>query len=80
VAIFGVSAGSDSLKGVPAARAERRLIHIGDPKSVSNALRRWFGAHLQLAFVDGGLAGFRDGGFRHAVHASDYLPDDSNGG
>jgi hypothetical protein len=33
------------------------LIHIGYPKSGSNALRRWFARHPQLAFREGGIAG-----------------------
>lgn len=41
-------------------RAPGHLIHIGYPKSASNALRRWFADHPQLDFVDGGLAGLRD--------------------
>ena len=36
------------------------LIHIGYPKTGSNFLRHWFAAHPQLAFADGGFAGFRD--------------------
>lgn len=34
------------------------LIHIGYPKTGSNFLRRWFRAHPQLAYADGGIAGF----------------------
>jgi hypothetical protein len=34
------------------------LIHIGYPKTGSNYLRRWFAAHPQLAYADGGIAGF----------------------
>jgi hypothetical protein len=36
----------------------RHLIHIGYPKTGSNFLRGWFAAHPQLAFADGGIAGF----------------------
>src|SRR5690348_9051548 len=36
------------------------LIHIGYPKTGSNFLRAWFAAHPQLAYADGGLAGYRD--------------------
>jgi hypothetical protein len=36
------------------------LIHIGYPKTGSTFLQRWFAAHPQLAFADGGIAGFRD--------------------
>jgi hypothetical protein len=35
------------------------LIHIGYPKTGSNALRDWFAAHPQIAFGDGAIAGFR---------------------
>jgi hypothetical protein len=35
------------------------LIHIGYPKTGSNALRAWFAAHPQIAFEDGAIAGFR---------------------
>jgi len=35
------------------------LIHIGYPKAGSNFLRRWFAGHPQLAYVEGGIAGFR---------------------
>jgi hypothetical protein len=34
------------------------LIHIGYPKTGSNALRAWFAAHPQVAFADGAIAGF----------------------
>ena len=34
------------------------LIHIGFPKTGSNYLRRWFASHPQLAYADGGIAGF----------------------
>jgi hypothetical protein len=37
----------------------RHLIHIGYPKTGSNALRGWFERHPQIAFADGGIAGFR---------------------
>jgi hypothetical protein len=36
------------------------LIHVGYPKTGSKFLQRWFAAHPQLAFADGGIAGFRD--------------------
>ncbi len=36
------------------------LIHVGFPKTGTNFLRRWFRAHPQLAFEDGGIAGFRN--------------------
>jgi hypothetical protein len=36
------------------------LIHIGYPKTGSNFLRRWFAAHPQLGFAEGGIAGFQD--------------------
>ena len=34
------------------------LIHVGYPKTGSNFLRHWFESHPQLAFRDGGIAGF----------------------
>jgi hypothetical protein len=36
------------------------LIHIGYPKTGSKFLQHWFAAHPQLAFAEGGIAGFRD--------------------
>jgi hypothetical protein len=36
------------------------LLHIGYPKTGSKFLQRWFAGHPQLAFADGGIAGFRD--------------------
>jgi hypothetical protein len=36
------------------------LIHIGYPKTGSTFLQRWFEVHPQLAFADGGIAGYRD--------------------
>jgi Sulfotransferase family len=36
----------------------RHLLHIGYPKTGSNALRAWFAAHPQVAFEDGAIAGF----------------------
>jgi hypothetical protein len=36
------------------------LIHIGYPKTGSTFLQQWFAAHPQLAFAEGGIAGFRD--------------------
>lgn len=38
----------------------RHLLHIGYPKSGSTYLQRWFAKHPQLAYVEGGIAGFRD--------------------
>jgi hypothetical protein len=35
------------------------LIHIGYPKTGSTFLRRWFEAHPQLGYIQGGIAGFR---------------------
>jgi len=37
----------------------RHLIHIGYPKTGSNALRAWFAAHPRIAFEDGAIAGWR---------------------
>lgn len=37
----------------------RHLLHIGYPKAGSTYLQRWFESHPQLAFEDGGIAGFR---------------------
>lgn len=54
------SRGGDASEAAPAGEAPGHLIHIGYPKSASNALRRWFAGHPQLAYVEGGLAGFRD--------------------
>ena len=34
------------------------LVHIGYPKTGSNFLRRWFAGHQQLAYAEGGIAGF----------------------
>lgn len=36
------------------------LLHVGYPKTGSTFLQRWFAAHPQLAYVEGGIAGFRD--------------------
>lgn len=36
------------------------LIHIGYPKTGSTFLQRWFAGHPQLAFADGGIAGYHD--------------------
>lgn len=36
------------------------LIHVGFPKTGSNFLRRWFRDHPQLAYSEGGIAGYRD--------------------
>lgn len=38
----------------------RHLLHIGYPKAGSTFLQRWFEAHPQLAYLEGGIAGFRD--------------------
>lgn len=38
----------------------RHLLHIGYPKAGSTFLQRWFEAHPQLAYREGGIAGFRD--------------------
>jgi hypothetical protein len=37
----------------------RHLIHIGYPKTGSTFLQRWFAAHPQIAYIHGGIAGFR---------------------
>jgi len=34
------------------------LIHVGYPKTGSNFLRRWFREHPQLAYAEGGIAGY----------------------
>jgi hypothetical protein len=36
------------------------LLHVGFPKTGSKFLSRWFGAHPQLAYRTGSLAGYRD--------------------
>jgi hypothetical protein len=36
------------------------LIHIGFPKTGSTFLQRWFAAHPQIQYREGGIAGFRD--------------------
>jgi len=38
----------------------RHLLHVGYPKAGSKFLQRWFASHPQLAYVEGGIAGFRD--------------------
>ena len=38
----------------------RHLLHIGFAKTGSTFLQRWFAEHPQLAFADGGIAGYRD--------------------
>lgn len=38
----------------------RHLIHVGYPKAGSTYLQRWFEIHPQLAYAEGGIAGFRD--------------------
>lgn len=35
------------------------LLHVGYPKTGSNFLRRWFRDHPQLAYSEGGIAGFQ---------------------
>jgi hypothetical protein len=37
----------------------RHLLHVGYPKTGSTYLQRWFEAHPQFAYVEGGVAGFR---------------------
>jgi hypothetical protein len=36
----------------------RHLVHIGYPKAGSTYLQRWFASHPQLAYREGGIAGF----------------------
>ena len=36
------------------------LIHIGYAKAGSSFLRSWFAQHPQLAYAEGGIAGFPD--------------------
>ncbi len=36
------------------------LIHIGYPKAGSTFLQVWFAAHPQIAYAEGGIAGYRD--------------------
>ena len=43
-----------------ASRVTGHLIHVGFPKTGSNFLRRWFRVHPQLAYFEGGIAGYRD--------------------
>lgn len=38
----------------------RHLLHVGYPKTGSTFLQRWFEAHPQLSYVEGGIGGFRD--------------------
>src|SRR3954468_15161755 len=38
----------------------RHLIHIGYAKAGSTFLQRWFAAHPQIQYVEGGIAGYRD--------------------
>lgn len=38
----------------------RHLVHIGYPKAGSTFLQRWFEAHPQLAYREGGIAGFHN--------------------
>lgn len=61
------------------------LIHIGFPKTGSNALRAWFRSHPQLEYADGGIAGFHNvfqlakrgavprAGVRHYVTSAEHL-------
>jgi hypothetical protein len=61
------------------------LIHIGFPKTGSNSLRGWFQRHPQLAYVDGGIAGFQsvyqmakrgarpESGVRYHVTSAEHL-------
>ena len=46
------------------------LLHIGYPKAGSKYLQRWFAAHPQLAYRDGGIAGFNDV-YAMITHAAD---------
>jgi hypothetical protein len=34
------------------------LVHIGYPKTGSNFLRRWFAAHPDLSYIEGGIGGY----------------------
>jgi len=38
----------------------QHLIHVGYPKTGSNFLRQWFSTHPQLAYAEGGIAGWHD--------------------
>lgn len=38
----------------------RHLLHVGYPKTGSTFLQRWFATHPRLAYVEAGIAGFRD--------------------
>ena len=38
----------------------RHLLHIGYPKAGSTWLQRWFAAHPQMAYREGGIAGFHN--------------------
>jgi Sulfotransferase family len=61
------------------------LVHIGAPKAGSHALRQWFTGHPELAYVEAGIAGYRDvfqiaregatvrPGIRYRVTASEAL-------
>lgn len=44
----------------PGSSTTGHLIHVGFPKTGSNFLRRWFREHPQLAYIDGGIAGYQD--------------------
>jgi hypothetical protein len=37
----------------------RHLIHVGYPKAGSTYLQRWFERHPQIAYLEGGVAGYR---------------------
>ena len=41
-------------------RVSKHLLHVGYPKAGSTYLQRWFETHPEIAYVDGGIAGFRD--------------------
>lgn len=45
------------------------LIHVGFPKTGSNFLRRWFRDHPQIAYSEGGIAGYSDA-YEIARHAA----------
>ena len=51
---------SRSLRSGTFLEVTRHLLHIGYPKTASTFLQRWFEAHPQLAYVEGGIGGFRD--------------------
>lgn len=63
----------------------RHLLHIGYPKAGSTFLQRWFEGHPQLAYREGGIAGYHDvyqiaregtaadDGIRYRVTSTEYL-------